>query len=86
MFYIEMGTVEIVNPGTERVFAGYGTGQTVGEIAFFDGGKREAVARTREATRLLRVPFAGLRTLLGERPGSFSIKTRARSSRSICAN
>ena len=31
MFYIEMGTVEIVRPGTESVFATLGTGQTVGD-------------------------------------------------------
>ena len=68
MFYLEMGTVEIVRPGTESVFAGFGTGQTVGEVAFFDGGNRAAVARTREVTRLLRVPFDMLRTLLAERP------------------
>jgi CRP-like cAMP-binding protein len=69
MFYIEMGTVEIVRPGTESVFASLGTGQTVGEAAFFDTGKRPAVAYARERTRVLRIPFDRLGRLLAERPG-----------------
>jgi CRP-like cAMP-binding protein len=69
MFYIEMGTVEIVRPGTESVFATLGTGQTVGEAAFFDTGKRPAVATVRERSRVLRIPFDRLSTLLAERPG-----------------
>lgn len=69
MFYIEMGTVEIAKPGSQIVFATLGTGQTVGEVAFFDSGKRAAVAVTRERTRVLRIPFDRLSTLLTERPG-----------------
>jgi CRP-like cAMP-binding protein len=69
MFYIEMGTVEIVNPRTQKVFATLGTGQSIGEVAFFDNGKRAAVAVTREQTRVLRIPFDRLSTLLNERPG-----------------
>jgi CRP-like cAMP-binding protein len=69
MFYIEMGTVEIVNPRTQRVFATLGTGQSIGEVAFFDGGNRNAVAVTRELTRVLRIPFDRLSTVLTERPG-----------------
>lgn len=69
MFYIEMGTVEIVKPGTQSVFATLGTGQTVGEVSFFERGDRVAVAVTRERTRVLRIPFDRLSTLLTERPG-----------------
>jgi SulP family sulfate permease len=69
MFYIEIGTVEIVRPGTESVFARLGTGQTAGEAAFFDTGKRPAVATVHERTRVLRIPFDRLSTLLAERPG-----------------
>lgn len=69
MFYIEMGTVEIVNPRTQKVFATLGTGQSIGEVAFFDSGNRNAVAVTRELTRVLRIPFDRLSTLLMERPG-----------------
>ena len=69
MYHIEMGTVEIVNPRTQIVFATLGTGQSIGEVAFFDSGKRAAVAVTRERTRVLRIPFDRLRTLLTERPG-----------------
>lgn len=69
MFYIEMGTVEIVNPRTQKVFATLGTGQTVGEVAFFDRADRVAAAHTHERTRVLRIPFDRLSTLLTERPG-----------------
>jgi len=69
MFYIEMGTVEIVNPRTQKVFATLGTGQSIGEVAFFDSGNRNAVAVTRERTRVLRIPFDRFSTLLMERPG-----------------
>lgn len=69
MFYIEMGTVEIVHPRTEKVFATLGSGQTVGEVAFFERGNRSAVAHTRERTRVLHIPFDRLSTLLTERPG-----------------
>ena len=69
MFYIAMGTVEIVKPGTGNVFATLGTGQTVGEVAFFYGGKRVGAAAARERTRVLRIPFGRLSTLLTERPG-----------------
>ncbi|MGH7478234.1 MAG: Crp/Fnr family transcriptional regulator, partial [Candidatus Methylomirabilales bacterium] len=69
MFYIEMGTVEIVNPRTQKVFATLGTGQSIGEVAFFDSGKRAAVAIARERTRVLRIPFNKLSPLFTERPG-----------------
>jgi CRP-like cAMP-binding protein len=41
----------------------------VGEVAFFDGGNRAAVADTRERTRVLRIPFDKLTTLLTGHPG-----------------
>jgi SulP family sulfate permease len=69
LFYIEMGTVEIVRPGTGSVFATLGTGQTVGDAAFFDTGKRPAVATARERSRVVRIPFDRLSALLAERPG-----------------
>ncbi len=50
MYQIEIGTVEIVKPGTQSVFATLGTGQTVDELVFFDRGDRVAVAHTRERT------------------------------------
>ena len=70
MYYIEMGTVEIVNPRTQKVFATLGTGQTVGEISFFDRGGRVAfaVAQTHERTRVLRISFDRLSALLTEYP------------------
>jgi CRP-like cAMP-binding protein len=68
-FHIEMGTVEIVKSGTQMVFATLGTGQTFGEVSFFDKGARVADAYTREVSRLQRIPFDRVGTLLTERPG-----------------
>jgi CRP-like cAMP-binding protein len=59
----------MVKPGTQIVFATLGTGQTLGEVSFFDGGNRSGIAYTRERTRLVRLPYEGLRALLAERPG-----------------
>jgi CRP-like cAMP-binding protein len=69
MFHIEIGTVELAKSGAQTVFATLGSGQTVGEVGFFDRGTRAAVASTRERTRVLRIPFDKLATLLAERPG-----------------
>ncbi len=69
MFHIAMGTIELAKSGAQVVFATLGNGQTVGEVAFFDGGNRAAVAYTRERTRVLRIPFDKLTTLLTGRPG-----------------
>jgi len=69
MFHIEMGTIEMVKSGTQTVFATLGNGQTVGEVGFFDGGSRAATTYTRERTRVLRISFDKLITLLTRRPG-----------------
>jgi CRP/FNR family transcriptional regulator len=68
MFVVEMGTVDMVPKGKDVVFATMGTGQAFGEVAFFTRGKRPGSARTREVSRIVRVPFDRLETLLAERP------------------
>jgi CRP/FNR family cyclic AMP-dependent transcriptional regulator len=68
MFIVELGTVDMVAKGKEQVFATYGTGQAFGEVAYFTRGKRSGSARTREVSRILRLPFDRLDTLLAGRP------------------
>jgi hypothetical protein len=40
LFLIEMGTVDIMPMGKERVFVTMGSGQGFGELAFFEHGRR----------------------------------------------
>ena len=68
LFLIEMGTVDIMPLGKERVFAEMGSGQGFGELAFFERGPRPAAAYAREAAHLLRIPYAKLSQVLAERP------------------
>ena len=68
LFLIEMGTVDIVPKGKEIVFATVGSGQSLGELAFFERGTRSASASARERTHLLRIPFQGFSKVLAERP------------------
>jgi CRP-like cAMP-binding protein len=67
MYLVEVGTVAIVKSGATEL-ALVGSGGEFGELAFFDGGKRPASARAREATHVLKIPFAGLAQLLERRP------------------
>ena len=69
LFIIEVGTVDIVLKGKEVIFATLGSGQGVGELAFFGRGTRPASATTRERTHLLRIPFESLSKMLAEKPG-----------------
>jgi len=69
MFVVEMGTVDMVPAGKELAVVTIGSGQALGEVAFFRRGKRPGSARAREASTVLRIPFAELEQLLLERPG-----------------
>ncbi len=69
LFLVEMGTVDIVPMGKEKVFATIGSGQGFGELAFFERGTRPASASARERTHLLRIPYERLSNVLSERPG-----------------
>jgi CRP-like cAMP-binding protein len=65
---IEMGTVDIVVKGKQAPVVTMGNGQTLGELAFFQPGKRFATATARERTQVARIPFDNLTRLLSERP------------------
>jgi CRP-like cAMP-binding protein len=68
IFIIEMGTVDIIPHGKQSPFATLGSGQTFGELAFFQPDKRAASATARERTQLVRIPFDKLVQLVTDRP------------------
>ena len=68
MFVVEMGTVDIVAGGKELAVVTIGSGQPLGEVAFFQRGKRPGSARAKEMSTVLRIPFDRLERLLAERP------------------
>ena len=68
LFVIELGTVDIGLPDRDVPITTVGSGQAFGEVAFFDREERIAQARTREVTRLLRIPYDGLDALFADRP------------------
>ena len=65
---IQMGTVDIVVKGKQTPVVTMGNGQTLGELAFFQPGKRFATATARERTQVARIPFDKLTALFAERP------------------
>jgi len=65
---IEMGTIDIIVKGKQAPVATMGSGQTLGELAFFQPSKRFATATARERTHILRLPFDKLARLLADRP------------------
>jgi CRP/FNR family transcriptional regulator, cyclic AMP receptor protein len=69
MFSIALGMVEIRGKGKDVAVVTLGSGQTLGDPAFFVREPRPGSAYTREPTHVLRFPFAALDRLLGERPG-----------------
>jgi CRP/FNR family cyclic AMP-dependent transcriptional regulator len=68
IFIIEVGTVDIIVKGKQTPVVTMGTGQTLGELAFFQPAPRFATATARERTELVRIPFDKLTRLLEERP------------------
>jgi CRP-like cAMP-binding protein len=68
MFVVEMGTVDMVPTGKETVVVTVGSGQALGEVAFFGRGKRSGSARARETSTIVRIPFDRLEQLLLQRP------------------
>jgi CRP-like cAMP-binding protein len=65
---IELGTVDIVVKGKQTPVVTMGSGQTLGELAFFQPGKRFATANARERTKVTLIPFDNLAQLLSNRP------------------
>jgi CRP/FNR family transcriptional regulator, cyclic AMP receptor protein len=68
LFIIEVGTVDIIVKGKQTPVVTMGSGQTLGELAFFQPAPRFATATTRERTELVRISFDKLGRLLEERP------------------
>ena len=68
LFIIEVGTVDIIVKGKKTPVVTMGSGQTLGELAFFQPAPRFATATARERTELVRIPFDKLTRLLEERP------------------
>jgi len=68
MFIVEVGTVDMVPSGKEVAVVTIGSGQALGEVAFFRGGKRPGSARARETSTIVRIPFDRLEQLLLQRP------------------
>lgn len=68
MFIVEMGTVDMVPTGKEVAVVTMGSGQALGEVAFFSRGKRPGSARARESSTIVRIPFDQLEQLLVQRP------------------
>ena len=68
LFVVETGTIDIVLKDKDVTVATVGSGQALGEMAFFDRTGRLATAMTRERTQLLRLPFDRLDQVLTERP------------------
>src|ERR1043166_8506088 len=68
LFIIEIGTVDIVVKGKQTPVVTMGSGQTLGELAFFQPSTRFATATARERTELVRIPFEKLAKLLTDRP------------------
>ena len=66
MYVVAHGEVEIVVAGT--VVARRAAGEEFGEMAFFDGGRRSAMARAGKSCSLIRVGYDALRAVLRERP------------------
>ncbi len=68
VFVVESGTIDIVLKDQDIPIGSVGAGQGLGHLAFFDRRARVASAVAREATHLIRLPFAGLDALLAQRP------------------
>jgi CRP/FNR family cyclic AMP-dependent transcriptional regulator len=68
LFVVESGTVDLVLKDRDIPVGSVATGQAFGELAFFERRERLASAFTREATHLLRLPFAELDRIFAERP------------------
>ena len=71
LFVVQSGRVAIANKSTdgrESLVALMEAGDLLGEMAFFDKGPRSAEARALEASVLVAIPFAPIKTVLEERP------------------
>ncbi len=68
MFIIESGTIDVILKDQEIPVGSVGSGQALGEMAFFERGERLASAITHEPTHVLRVAFDKLDKVLVDHP------------------
>jgi len=68
LFVIETGSVDILQRGKEKAFATIGSGQSFGELAFFDLGKRPASVSAHERSDILRISYEKFSQVLAARP------------------
>jgi len=68
LFIIEMGTVDVILKDKDLPTMSLGSGQCLGEMAFFERSPRIASAVTREPTSILRIPFDKLDKVLLDNP------------------
>jgi CRP-like cAMP-binding protein len=67
-FVIQWGTVDVILKDKDIPIGSVGSGQPLGEMAFFVREKRLASAITREPTHLICLPFAKLDQVLVDHP------------------
>jgi CRP-like cAMP-binding protein len=68
LFVIERGSVDVLQRGKEKAFATIGSGQTFGEMAFFDLDKRPASVSAHERSDVLRISYEKFSQVLAARP------------------
>ena len=68
LFIVDVGMVDIIVKGKQTPVVTMGSGQALGELAFFQPAPRFATATARERTELVRIPFDKLTRLLQDRP------------------
>lgn len=67
LFAILIGMVELTLKGQEVAIVTVGSGQSLGDLAFFERATYGASAYARETTQGLRIPFVGIDRLIAER-------------------
>lgn len=68
LFVIERGSVDVLQRGKEKAFATIGSGQSFGDLAFFDLGKRPASVSAHERSDILRISYEKFSQVLATRP------------------
>jgi CRP/FNR family transcriptional regulator, cyclic AMP receptor protein len=68
LYVIEWGTIDITLKDKDIPLGTAGSGQALGEMAFFERAGRLASASVRERTQLILLPFDKLDHVLAERP------------------
>ena len=68
LLIVESGTIDVILKDKDVTVASIGSGQALGEMAFFERTGRLASALAREPTHLIRLPFDRLDKVLAERP------------------